>query len=239
MKPWLIVTQWSWFTYFKVVINGRMVSNTCIRTCIHKACSGRAQKRESEAWVANQLVPNSTRTHDQFISKSSCTQNQLIPCHVIPKALNLTLRYQLTWVWDGRVWIDMCMTDQHLSHAVAAWQRNSTCWRQVHVNRWVLKPNLKRYFILMWCFDAVVWAAGRAYGWLSGGCWHGYLSWRGADLHMAQLMPLPLTVSCSSISRLVLPFCYWLIQVVPDKGPLNGCLAFLGCHRPLNGLFML
>jgi len=40
-----------------------------------------------------------------------------------------------------------------------------------------------------------------------------------ADLHMAQLMPLPLTVSCSSKSRLVLPswfYLYWcqLIQVV-------------------------
>jgi len=33
---------------------------------------------------------------------------------------------------------------------------------------------------------------------------------RGADLHMSQLMPLPLTVSCSSESRLVLPewFCF-------------------------------
>jgi len=29
----------------------------------------------------------------------------------------------------------------------------------------------------------------------------------GADLHMAQLMPLPLTFCCSSKSRLVLP--YW------------------------------
>jgi len=28
---------------------------------------------------------------------------------------------------------------------------------------------------------------------------------RGADLHMAQLMPLTLTISCSSKSRLVLP----------------------------------
>jgi len=27
-----------------------------------------------------------------------------------------------------------------------------------------------------------------------------------ANLHMAQLMPLPLTISCSSKSRLVLPF---------------------------------
>jgi len=47
---------------------------------------------------------------------------------------------------------------------------------------------------------------------------------QGADLHMAQLMLLPLTVtiSCSSKSRLVLPswflpFRYWLTQVVPDK----------------------
>jgi len=33
---------------------------------------------------------------------------------------------------------------------------------------------------------------------------------RGADLHIAQLMPLPLTISCSSKSRLVLPewFCF-------------------------------
>jgi len=46
---------------------------------------------------------------------------------------------------------------------------------------------------------------------------------RGAsDLHMAQLMPLPLTVSCSSKSRLVLPFWYRLTRVVPDKEPLNG-----------------
>ena len=40
---------------------------------------------------------------------------------------------------------------------------------------------------------------------------------RGADLHMAQLMPLPL--------RLVLPFWYWLTRVVLDKGPLNACVC--------------
>ena len=44
---------------------------------------------------------------------------------------------------------------------------------------------------------------------------------RGADLHMAQLMPLPLT---SVKSRVVLPFCYWLTLIVLDKGPLNGCV---------------
>ena len=50
------------------------------------------------------------------------------------------------------------------------------------------------------CFDAVGWAAGRApvknFEWCSTGmviCLE-----RDADLHMAQLMPLPLTVSCFS-----------------------------------------
>ena len=40
---------------------------------------------------------------------------------------------------------------------------------------------------------------------------------RGTDLHMAQLMPLQLTVSCFSKPRLVLPFWYRLTGVVPDK----------------------
>jgi len=34
--------------------------------------------------------------------------------------------------------------------------------------------------------------------------------WVRSDLQMAQLMSLPLTVSCSSKSRLVLPFWYQL-----------------------------
>jgi len=45
---------------------------------------------------------------------------------------------------------------------------------------------------------------------------------QGADLHMAQLIPLPLSLApviCRK-SRLVLPFCYQLIGVVPDKGVL-------------------
>ena len=53
---------------------------------------------------------------------------------------------------------------------------------------------------------------------------------RGADLHMAQLMPLPLTVSCFSKIKMVLPFWYRPSRVVPDKGPLNGCmLATIRC----------
>ena len=38
-----------------------------------------------------------------------------------------------------------------------------------------------------------------------------------ADLYMAQLMPLPLTVSCSSKSRLVLRFWCRFTRVVPDR----------------------
>jgi len=38
---------------------------------------------------------------------------------------------------------------------------------------------------------------------------------QGADLHMAQLMPLPLTLSCSSKSRFVLPS--WFYLLVPAQ----------------------
>ena len=53
---------------------------------------------------------------------------------------------------------------------------------------------------------------------------------RGADLHMAQLMPLQLTVSCFSKSRLVLPFWYRLTWVVLDKGQMGVCTV-LASHR--------
>jgi len=50
---------------------------------------------------------------------------------------------------------------------------------------------------------------------------------RGADLHMAQLMPLPLTISCFSKIQIGLPFWYRLTRVVPDKGPLNWYVCVL------------
>jgi len=42
------------------------------------------------------------------------------------------------------------------------------------------------------------------------GCWRGYLSGVRSDLHMTKQMPLPLTMSCSSKSRLVLPSWFYL-----------------------------
>jgi len=41
--------------------------------------------------------------------------------------------------------------------------------------------------------------------------------WQGADLHVAQLMPLPLTLSCCSKSRLVLSSWFYL----SDTGSLR------------------
>jgi len=74
-------------------------------------------------------------------------------------------------------------------------------------------PHLSRSFHaqLFWvqCVDTVVRASGRASGlqkteWWSAGvviCLE-----RGVDLHMAQMMPLPLTVSCFSKIQIVAAF---------------------------------
>jgi len=48
---------------------------------------------------------------------------------------------------------------------------------------------------------------------------------QGADWLMAQLIPLPLTISCFSKIQIGLPFWYRLTWVVPEKGPLNGCVC--------------
>jgi len=45
----------------------------------------------------------------------------------------------------------------------------------------------------------------------------------GANLHMAQLMPLPLTVSCCSKIQIGFTFPVPAHLGSPGKGPLNGC----------------
>ena len=52
---------------------------------------------------------------------------------------------------------------------------------------------------------------------------------RGADLHMAQLMPLPLTVSCSSKIQIGFTFLVRAHPGSPGKGPLNGCVCVCVC----------
>jgi len=81
--------------------------------------------------------------------------------------------------------------------------------------------------ICLQCFDAVGWAAGRASSlykteWWGAGMvicleqtWRTVTSW--CHCHSLSL--------ASVKSRLVLPFWYWLTQVVPEKGPSNVCVC--------------
>ena len=48
---------------------------------------------------------------------------------------------------------------------------------------------------------------------------------RGADLHMAQLMPLPLTISCSRKIQICFTFLVLAHLGSPGQGPLNGCVC--------------
>jgi len=48
---------------------------------------------------------------------------------------------------------------------------------------------------------------------------------RGADLHVAQLMPLPLTVTCFSKIEIGFTFLVPAHLGSPGKGPLNGCVC--------------
>jgi len=48
---------------------------------------------------------------------------------------------------------------------------------------------------------------------------------QGADLHMAQQMPLPLTVSCFTKIQIGFTFLVPAHLGSLDKGPLNGCVC--------------
>jgi len=84
------------------------------------------------------------------------------------------------------------------------------------------------------CFNTVGWATRRASGQqkkLSGRM----LAWLSAWSEM-QTCIWPSWCHCHSLSlasvksRLVLPFWYRLTRVVPDKGPLNGCVCVIQCY---------
>ena len=48
---------------------------------------------------------------------------------------------------------------------------------------------------------------------------------RGADLHMVQLMPLPLTVSCFSKIQIGFTFLVPAHLGIPGKRAVNGCMC--------------
>ena len=53
---------------------------------------------------------------------------------------------------------------------------------------------------------------------------------QGADLHLAQLMPLPLTVSCFSKIQIGSTFLVPAHLGSPGKGPLNGCVRMTSSY---------
>ena len=59
---------------------------------------------------------------------------------------------------------------------------------------------------------------------------------RGADLHMAQLMPLPLTVSCSSKIQIGSTFLVPAHPGSPDNGLLNTCVCIISAATAIHNL---
>jgi len=82
------------------------------------------------------------------------------------------------------------------------------------------------------CFPSVLWHCwfgGRkgfrpVKNWVVGAGMVICLEW-DADLHMAQLMPLPLTVCCFSKIQISFTFLVPAHLGSPGKGPLNGCVC--------------
>ena len=83
-------------------------------------------------------------------------------------------------------------------------------------------------------FSALTLLVGRQEGhpackhWVVG-CWRVICLERGADLHMAQLMPLPLTISCFSKIQIGFTFLVPADPSSPGKGPLKGCVCVEYC----------
>jgi len=63
----------------------------------------------------------------------------------------------------------------------------------------------------------------------------GVLAWLSADLHMAQLMPLPLTVFCFCKTQIGFTFLVPAYLGSPGKGPLNRCVFVRRWNLHLQG----
>ena len=62
---------------------------------------------------------------------------------------------------------------------------------------------------------------------------------RGADLHIVQLMPLPLTVSCFSKIQIRFTFLVLAHLGSPGKGPLNGFCCCCCCMFRFSNLCVI
>ena len=97
--------------------------------------------------------------------------------------------------------------------------------------------NFQQYFPQQVAFIALTLLVGRQEGHLA--CkkneWWGagvvICLEQAADLHIAQLMPLPLTVSCFSEIQTGFTFLVPAYPGNPGQRPLNGCVGVIVCNR--------
>jgi len=109
----------------------------------------------------------------------------------LPQLRNINIKYRVIYYKQYFITLTICSKQHH-----GADHHTGKYYCNVHYD---LVPS-----VLWRC-----WLGGRksirpVKNWVVG-CWRGCLGW-GADVHIAQQMPLPLTISCSSKSRLVLTF---------------------------------
>ena len=62
---------------------------------------------------------------------------------------------------------------------------------------------------------------------------------RGADLHMVQLMPLPLTVSCFSEIQIGFTFLVPAHPGSPGQRAVGVCVPFVSCRAILLSIYLL
>ena len=155
------------------------------------------------------------------------------------------------WQWSQLDHMQVCtllQTDNHASTHLSVFYRPdalpaaqptvSKHWRLCHLSLSLIQNfNTARYPSIYEPGEGITWVAFSALTLLVGRQeWHPAckkLEWwgagvvicleQGAYLHMARLMPLPLTVSCFSKIQIGFTFLVPAHLVVLDKGPLNGC----------------
>jgi len=121
--------------------------------------------------------------------------HQLMPILIINHPLSASFIYCYPW---------------HPPVNLCAWLSSCTTSVQVFFGLPLGRAPSILYSIHFFTFSALMLLVGQQEGhpacknWMVG-FWHGIFLRQGADLHMAPMMPLPLTISCSSKSRLDLP----------------------------------
>ena len=141
---------------------------------------------------------------------SLARSSQCLPYKIFGVAEADCLQAGALWMMDLWCGKATCSTE-----TVSAFNLNVVTWHHYfYIFEYSLCPFwLRGITSMLWhC-----WVGGRkgiqpVKNWVVG-CWRCYVS----DFHMAQLMPLPLIISCSSKSRLVLLFWCQLTRVILDK----------------------